>query len=101
MNDGLAVDYLCGYFSEDNIRRNFLEGPESQVFATVGRLKGLRGYTPEEFLAHLKGIGVGQIIVPMLLTWDYWEQHPIEQTFVEEVAGRIGWHPTGYSALTA
>lgn len=81
----LAIDYLCGHFTQENIRRNFLEGPEGEVFASVGRLAGLEGYDPAGFLAHLESLGVGRIVIPTLLTWDYWNQRPIEQTFVEEV----------------
>ena len=82
----LAIDYLCGHFTEDNIRRNFFQSSESEIFESVGRLKGLHGYTPAEFMAHLETLGIGRIIIPTLLTWDYWHQRPIEETFVEEVA---------------
>ena len=82
----LAIDYLCGHFTEDNIRRNFFESTESEIFEAVGRLKNLHGYTAPEFLQHLEGLGIGRIIIPTLLTWDYWHQRPIEETFVEEVA---------------
>ena len=34
----------------------------------------------------LNELGIGKIVIPTLLTWDYWNQHPIEETFVEEVA---------------
>jgi predicted TIM-barrel fold metal-dependent hydrolase len=82
----LAIDYLCGHFTEENIRRNFFESSESEVFEAAGRLAGLRGYTAEDFLAHLEKLGIGRVVIPTLLTWDYWNQQPIEQTFVEEVA---------------
>ena len=72
----LAIDYLCGHFTEDNIRRNFFQSSESEVFESVGRLKGLHGYTPAEFMAHLESLGIGRIIIPTLLTWDYWHQRP-------------------------
>lgn len=81
----LAIDFMCGHFTEDNIRRNFFDSSESDVFEAVGRLKGLKGYEPAEFMAHLESIGIGRIIIPTLLTWDYWHQKPIEETFVEEV----------------
>jgi len=82
----LAIDYLCGHFTEDNIRRNFFDSSEIEIFEAVGRLKDLRGYTAAEFLEHLEGLGVGRIVIPTLLTWDYWHQRPIEETFVDEVA---------------
>jgi predicted TIM-barrel fold metal-dependent hydrolase len=37
-------------------------------------------------MTHLNSLGIGKIIIPTLLTWDYWNQHAIEETFVEEVA---------------
>jgi uncharacterized protein len=82
----LAIDYLCGHFTDDNIRRNFFQSSESEIFESVGRLKGLHGYTAAEFMAHLETLGIGRIIIPTLLTWDYWHQRPIEETFVDEVA---------------
>ena len=36
-------------------------------------------------MAHLETLGIGRIVIPTLLTWDYWHQQPIEETFVEEV----------------
>lgn len=86
MIDSLAIDFMCGHYTEDNIRRNFFDSSESAIFESVGRLKDLRGYTTAEFMAQLEGLGIGKIIIPTLLTWDYWNQHAIEETFVEEVA---------------
>src|SRR5258705_5006542 len=63
----LAIDYLCGHFTEDNIRRNFFESSESEIFEAVGRLKNLRGYSAPEFLAHLETLGIGRIVIPTLL----------------------------------
>jgi predicted TIM-barrel fold metal-dependent hydrolase len=85
MADELAIDYLCGHFTPENIQRNFFEGPEGEIFQSAGRLEGLQGYTPAEFLEKLEAAGVGTILIPSLNTWDYWEQHSIERTFPEEV----------------
>ena len=77
---------MCGHYTEENIRRNFFDSSESAIFESVGRLKDLRGYPTAEFMAQLEALGIGKIIIPTLLTWDYWNQHAIEETFVEEVA---------------
>jgi predicted TIM-barrel fold metal-dependent hydrolase len=86
MTAPLAVDFMCGHFTEDNIRRNFFDSSESGIFESIGRLKDLRGYSVKEFMANLEVLGIGQIIIPTLLTWDYWNQHAIEETYVWEVA---------------
>ena len=86
MSEYMAVDFMCGHFTEENIRRNFFESSESEIFESAGRLAGLKGFTAPEFMTHLNSLGIGKIIIPTLLTWDYWNQHAIEETFVEEVA---------------
>jgi len=81
----LAVDTLCNPFTPENIQRNFFEGDEREIAESVGVLRGLRGYSPQEFMAKMEATGVGTVILPTLLTWSYWEQRPIEWTAVEEI----------------
>ena len=80
-----AIDYLVNHFTPESIRKNYLAGEERERFESVGRAAGLQGYTPREFVARLRALGIEKILVPAILTWSWREQRPIEQTTVEEV----------------
>ncbi len=99
MTTPLAIDYLCGHFTPDNIKRNFFDSTESEIFESVGRLKNLRGYEPKEFMGQLEQLGIGTIVIPTLLTWDYWNQRPIEETFVDEVVEARKEYPNNIFGL--
>ena len=54
MSEYMAVDFMCGHFTEENIRRNFFESSESEIFESAGRLAGLKGFTAPEMNKHIK-----------------------------------------------
>ena len=74
-----AIDYLCGLFTPENIKKNFLEGEEAERFESVGRLKNIRGYETTEFLAKMDEVGVDKVIIPSLITWGYRTHRPVEE----------------------
>ena len=84
---GPAIDYLCGHFTPQTIRKHFLDpaGDDHGVFDTVGRLQGLRGYEPAEFVQYLRSVGVEKVLVPSFVAWSYYEQKPFLETTVQEV----------------
>ena len=94
-----AIDYLCNHFTPESIRKNYLEGEEHEVFDAVGRAGSLRGYQPEEFLSMLGSLGVERVLIPSLVSWNYWEQRPVERTTVEEVVEVSDGHPDRVSGL--
>lgn len=79
-----AIDYLCGDFTPEGIRKNFIEGDEREILERIGKTAP-EGREPKEFMANLSKVGVEKILVVALISWNYWRQRPVEETTVEEI----------------
>lgn len=82
-----AIDFLCNLFTPESIRRNYLRSEARDAFEATGRIKGLEGHEPQEFVSHLSSLGVERVVVTAIVTWSYWQQTAVELTTPEEVIG--------------
>ena len=80
-----AIDFLCNLFTPESIRRNYLRSEARDAFEATGRIKGLEGHEPQEFVSHLSSLGVERVVVTAIVTWSYWQQKAVELTTPEEV----------------
>ncbi len=89
-----AIDILCNHFTPESIRKNVSENPEEAArFEQVGVLSKVRELSPDAFMAHMDELGVEYLLVPSIVTWSYWENHPVERTTVEEVTSLREMYP--------
>jgi uncharacterized protein len=84
---GGAIDYLCGHFTPETIRKHYLDprGDDREVFESVGRADTLRGYEPAEFVEYLRAAGVDKVLVPSFVAWSWRQQRTFLETAVAEV----------------
>src|SRR5262249_24605477 len=50
-----------------------------------GRISGVQGHEPQEFVSYLSSVGVEKIVVTAIVTWSYWQQTAVELTTPAEV----------------
>lgn len=95
-----AIDSLSGHFTKENISRNFLSNQEElERFDSVGRAEGLKGFDVDEFVKHLDNIGVDKLLICSILTWSFRHQHPVEQTFPQEIIDVAERYPDRFYGL--
>lgn len=95
-----AIDYWCNLFTEEAIKKNWIENIEIGPVVRWWRMESrARGYTPEEFLSILDEAGVEKVMIPAaklrsykygMLAWDI---------SIDEVADVIKVNPERYYGL--
>jgi uncharacterized protein len=81
-----AIDFLCNHFTPESIRKNYSENEEEAArFEQVGLTGNLKELDPKAFMDKMTDLGVEYLLVPSIVTWSYWQNHPVEHTTVEEV----------------
>lgn len=83
---GRPIDILGHLFTPESLQKHFLEDEEeSKVFDNVGRLRDLKGYTPEDFRAYADDAGLGKVHVAAFYGWSFRRQKPMLHVTPEEV----------------
>jgi hypothetical protein len=81
-----AIDILCNHFTPESIRKNYSHNVEEAArFEQVGLTGNLKEIGPDAFVKQMAGLGIEKLLVPSIVTWSYWNNHPVEHTTVDEV----------------
>jgi predicted TIM-barrel fold metal-dependent hydrolase len=83
---GKPIDILGHLFTPESLKKHFLEDEEeSKVFANVGRLRDLEGFTVDQFRRYADEVGLGKVHVAAFFGWSFRRQQPMLHVTPEEV----------------
>lgn len=101
-----AIDVWCNPFTPEGIKHLFIDNEEVYFMMGVqwGRTANMKGYSAEEFVAHMDKIGVEKVCVPALkqafyrknkmgADFDYADIAKLVRKFPDRIVGLAGINP--------